>query len=94
MLSIEKNFIRYLIDLSQNVIDIFAQLKNRRAKFLSSSSRASMHFFKMANQHIIFESFCLQHLDSLSIFWTKIYHSRQLILFNGHGKKNFNYKIV
>ena len=34
MLSIEKNLVRDLIDFNQNVIDMFAQLKNRRAKFL------------------------------------------------------------
>ena len=34
MLSIEKNLVRDSIDFNQNVIDIFAQLKNRRAKFL------------------------------------------------------------
>ena len=34
MLSIEKNLARDSIDFSQNVIDMFAQLKNRRAKFL------------------------------------------------------------
>ena len=34
MLSIEKNLIRDSIDLNQNVIDIFAQLKNERAKFI------------------------------------------------------------
>ena len=34
MLSIEKNLIRDSIDFNQNVIDMFAQLKNRRAKFL------------------------------------------------------------
>ena len=34
MLSIEKNLVRDSIDFNQNVIDMFAQLKNRRAKFL------------------------------------------------------------
>ena len=34
MLSIEKNLVRDLIDFNQNVIDLFAQLKNRRGKFL------------------------------------------------------------
>ena len=34
MLSIEKNIARDSIDFNQNVIDMFAQLKNRRAKFL------------------------------------------------------------
>jgi len=34
MLSIEKNLVRDSIDCNQNVIDMFAQLKNRRAKFL------------------------------------------------------------
>ena len=33
LLSIEKNLIRDSIDFNQNVIDIFAQLKNRRARF-------------------------------------------------------------
>ena len=34
MLSIEKNIVRESIDFNQNVIYMFAQLKNRRAKFL------------------------------------------------------------
>ena len=34
MLSIERNLVRDSIDFNQNVIDMFAQLKNRRAKFL------------------------------------------------------------
>ena len=34
MLSIEKNLFRDSIDFNQNVIEVFAQLKNRRAKFL------------------------------------------------------------
>ena len=34
MLSIEKNLVRDSIDFNQNVIDMFAQLKNRRAKYL------------------------------------------------------------
>ena len=34
MLSIEKNLARDSIDVNQNVIDMFTQLKNRRAKFL------------------------------------------------------------
>ena len=34
MLSIEKNLVRDSIDFNQNVIDMFAQLKNRRAKFV------------------------------------------------------------
>ena len=34
MLSIEKNLVIDSIDFNQNVIDMFAQLKNRRAKFL------------------------------------------------------------
>ena len=34
MLSIDKNLVRDSIDFNQNVIDMFAQLKNRRAKFL------------------------------------------------------------
>ena len=43
-----------------------------------------MQFFKIANQHIIYRF-------SLS-FGTKIYHSRQFILFNVHGMKTFNFK--
>ena len=35
MLSIEKNLVRDLIDFNQHVINMFAQLKNRRAKYLS-----------------------------------------------------------
>ena len=92
MLSIEKNLIRDSMELNQNVVDIFAQLKNRRAKFLLGGSRASIHCFKIGSQHIIFDSFCLRHLDSLSIFGTKIYHSRQFILFNVHGSNTLNYK--
>jgi len=34
MLSIEKNLIRDSVDFNRNVIDSFANLKNRRAKFL------------------------------------------------------------
>ena len=34
MLSIGRNLVRDSIDFNQNVIDMFAQLKNRRAKFL------------------------------------------------------------
>ena len=34
MLSIEMNLVRDSIDFNQNVINMFAQLKNRRAKFL------------------------------------------------------------
>ena len=34
MLSTEKNLVRDSIDFNQNVIYMFAQLKNRRAKFL------------------------------------------------------------
>ena len=34
MLSIDKNLVRDSIDFNQNVIDMFAQLRNRRAKFL------------------------------------------------------------
>ena len=34
------------IDFKQNVLDMFAQLKNRTANFFLSSSRASMHFLK------------------------------------------------
>ena len=34
MLSIEKNLVRDSIDFNPNVIDMFAKLKNRRAKFL------------------------------------------------------------
>ena len=34
MLSMERNLVRDSIDFNQNVIDMFAQLKNRRAKFL------------------------------------------------------------
>ena len=34
MLPIEKNLIRDSINFNQNVINMFAQLKNRRAKFL------------------------------------------------------------
>ena len=34
MLSIGKSLVRDSIDLNQNVIDVFAELKNRRAKFL------------------------------------------------------------
>ena len=34
MLSIEKNLVRDSIDINQNVIDMFSQLKNRRAKYL------------------------------------------------------------
>ena len=33
MHSIEKNLVRDSIDFNQNVIDMFAQLNNRRAKF-------------------------------------------------------------
>ena len=40
MLSIEKNLIRDSIDFNQNVIDMFAQLKNRRAKFLFKQLRS------------------------------------------------------
>ena len=35
MLSIEKNLVRDSIDFNRNVIDMFAQLKNRRANSLS-----------------------------------------------------------
>ena len=34
LLSIEKNLVRDSADFNQNMIDKFAQLKNRRAKFL------------------------------------------------------------
>ena len=34
MLSIEKNLVRDSIDFNQNVINMFAHVKNRRAKFL------------------------------------------------------------
>ena len=34
MLSIKKNLVRDSIDFNQNVIDMFTQVKNRRAKFL------------------------------------------------------------
>jgi len=39
------------------------------------SSRASMHFCKITNQHIIFDSFCFHQLDSLwSVGTNKKYH--------------------
>ena len=53
------------IDFNQNVIDMFAQLKHKRAKFLFKWLKSLYTFFKIANQHIIFDSFCLHHLDSL-----------------------------
>ena len=53
MLSIEKNLVRDSIDFNPNVIDMFAKLKNRRAKFFLSSSRASMNFLKIASQACI-----------------------------------------
>ena len=34
MLSIKKNLGRDSIDFNQNVVEMFAQLKNRRAKFI------------------------------------------------------------
>ena len=55
------------MDFNQSVIDLFAQLKNRRAKFLSKQPKSLNAFFKTAHQHIIFDSFCLHHLDSLCI---------------------------
>ena len=39
-----------------------------------------MHFLKIAYKHIIFDSYCFHHLDSLSIFGVKTYDSRQLVL--------------
>ena len=44
MLSIEKNLVRDSIDFNQNVIDMFAQLKNRRAKFLFKKLKSFYEF--------------------------------------------------
>ena len=42
------------IDFNQNVSDMFAQLMNRRVKFLLSSSRAFMHFLKLQTNILYF----------------------------------------
>ena len=52
-----------------------------------------MQFFNIANQHVIFDSFCLHHLGSLWIFGTRMYPSRQFILFSVHRMNTFNCKI-
>ena len=57
-----------------------------------SVAQEPLCIFKVANQHIIFDSFCLHHLDSLWIFGTKVYHSRQVILFSVHRMHTY-YKI-
>ena len=72
------------IDFNQNGIDMFAQLKHRSAKSLFEKLKSLYAFFKIANQHIIFDNFCLHHLDSLWILGTKIYHSKQFILLSVH----------
>ena len=59
-----------------------------------SVAQEPLCIFKIANQHIIFDSFCLHHLDSLWICGTKVYHFRQFILFSVHRMNTFNYKIV
>ena len=64
MLSVEKNLVRDSIDFNQSMINMFAQLKNGRAKFLFKELK-SLCFFLNASQHIIFDSFCLHTLDSL-----------------------------
>ena len=46
MLSIEKNLVRFSIDFNQNVIDMFPQLKNRRAKFLFKQLKSLYEFFE------------------------------------------------
>ena len=82
------------MDFNQNVIDLFAQFKNRRAKFIFKQLKRLYRFFKIANLHIIFDGFCLHHLDSLWIFVTRVYHSRRFILFSVHRMNTSNYKMV
>ena len=55
---------------NQNVIDMFAQLKNRRAKFLFMWLKCFYAFSKIANQHNIFEFLLASPRISLD-FWDK-----------------------